>query len=523
LSEHYPGRSALEQFARAEIPVHEERHILEHLRAGCTICQRTIDDLLPHSTDPPGPEADFDLEPQRRPWPAVGGWTLPQLGPECNAPHPLVPVPPVRCGGAPRRPAAGNDLAAALAALAADERRKHPDEPLAETGVVPVGAPREGTATPPAMTATARASDDERWNRMFARLEPRIAVFAAQQQEAPALLRELLAQRPARRTALVGRNARFQTLSLCDLLLEHSLDTAARDPRAATALADLSLEMAKRLEGRDYGLGVIQDMRARAWGYRANASRLSLDLAGAEQALSLADSLAEDGSADPLEEARLLDLRAALCFDHGWYVEATELIQSVIEIYDDVKDLHRKGRSLIAQGVCYGGNSSSQKAVEHIKDGLRLLDHDLEPDLVPLARENLAWFLYDCGHSGSAQAEIDSLRQTCADRLDDSAELRLRWLEARLARRAGRPDEAEQRLCQLRQDFTDRGLRHEASMVILDLAILLYEQGRTLEARLLTEEMMPALQPDHFRLHADATLAAARRQAAADSRRHADA
>jgi hypothetical protein len=530
LAEHYPGRPALERFARAEIPVDEEGPISEHLRSGCPVCQKTVDDYLPRFPGPLNLPADLEQVSRQHLWPAVGGWTLPQLWSECNAPHPLVPVPPVRCGGMSRLRPAGTDLVAALAALAdgesLDESLMNEDELFAEPTAVLASSLPSRWAPPPAKAAAparaAKAEEDERWNRMFARLEPRIAIFAAQMQEAPALLNELLAHPPGRRAALLSHGRRFLTLSLCDLLLEHSLDTAVEDPQAAAELADLGLEVARKLNERDYGPGVIQDLRARAWGYRANASRLSQDLAGAEQALSLADILAEDGSADPLEEARLLDLRAALCSDQGWYMEAVELLQGVIEIYDDVKDRHRKGRSLIAQGVCYGGNSWPQKAVEQIKDGLRLIDHDLEPDLEPLARENLAWFLYDCGHSGSAQTEVDSLRLAFGDQLDEAAELRLRWLDARLARRAGRVDEAEQRFGQLRQDFSERSMRHEASMVILDLAILLFDQGRTLEVRRLTEEMMPTLRA-HEQLHAEATLAALRQQAAASSRGHADA
>ncbi len=475
MAEYHPGRFALEQFARAASSFREERRIEAHLRSGCALCQRMVDDLLPRP-EPAHQAADLDREPNLCLSPVAAGWTRSSAWPEPNRSHPVIFVPPVRFGAPARRAAARTDLATALEAVAAPQPALDP------------------VAAAEAPFGDSKDSDDARWNRMFARLEQRFAVIAAEQREAPALLSELLSRAPAARTALVRRNPRFRTLSLCDLLLERSLDVGPDDPHAAIALADLSLEMAGKLEDLTYASGVIQDMKARAWGYRANAFRLSGDLLAAEEALAHALSLAEDGSADPLEEARLRELRAALCSDLGWYLEADKLIDKAIAIYDEVKDLHRKGRSLIAKGVCAGANGSPKRAVDLIADGLQLLDHDLEPELVPIARHNLAWFLHDCGESKLAQELIEPLRRggRCALLTDDSADLRLDWLEARIAHREGRLDEAEQRLCRLRLAFGKRGLNLEAQVATLDLAALYTEQGRPTDAQRLTGDRMPA-------------------------------
>ena len=42
----HPDRNALERFSRGEASVAEELWIEDHLRSGCAVCQREVDDLL---------------------------------------------------------------------------------------------------------------------------------------------------------------------------------------------------------------------------------------------------------------------------------------------------------------------------------------------------------------------------------------------------------------------------------------------------------------------------------------------
>ena len=62
----------------------------------------------------------------------------------------------------------------------------------------------------------------------------------------------------------------------------------------------------------------------------------------AEQALLHAESLLAEGSADPLEEARVLDLKASLLSDQGWFERAAEVLEEVIEITRN-RGSHRGG------------------------------------------------------------------------------------------------------------------------------------------------------------------------------------
>lgn len=415
MTEYHPDRETLERFSCGELLAEEAAWLETHLRSGCGVCQRTVDEILMTLTFAPS-----------RP-----------------------------------EPAAKDDW-----------------------------------------------NDEAAWRRLFGRLEQRLALAQREREAAPALVAELL-NRPSTEWSGLARDWRpCRTLAVCELLIERSFEEGFLDPACSVRIAELAIDLAERLDKARYGAAVVQDVRARAWAYLGNARRLSSDLSGAEQALIHAEALSEDGSADPLEEARILDFRASLLSDQGWFESAAELLEVVIEIYEEVRDLHRKGRALISQGLfqCYTGKP--REAVKQIRQGLELIDGDQEPRLLLMARHNLAWALNDSGQPEEALRQLESFRHSYAEFPDSWNGLRLPWLEGRIAIGLGRLEEAEQRLRAVRGRFIERGLGYDASMVTLDLAGLYLQEGRSAEVRELALEMLPIFLSHDVHRQALAALAA---------------
>jgi tetratricopeptide (TPR) repeat protein len=527
LAEYHPDRETLECFARGECIAETEQWILDHLRSGCAICQRTVDDLLPSPETLASSTASLQL---RQPLARVPSRTRE------GAVSPGSPVSPVS-QAPPPHPDSYRLAALACPAGAEDVRRGTaggsclPDP--AGSLSLPLSGCRDdarsrdraaaGAAAmrrdgPPGRPGRPEAADveSEAWDRIFAKLEQRLTLIASERTAAPQLLDELLRRPVAERGAVVHVGRRFQSLALCDLLLDESCDAGSHDSSDAIALAELGILVADHLDTRYYGSAVVHDMRSRAWAYLGNARRLASDFAGAEQALRFAEALAEDGSADPLEEARLLDLKALLLGDQGWFEEAAEMLDTVVEIYEDVKDLHRKGRTLISKGVYLGCSGRPQQAVELIAQGLALLDGELEPRLALAARQELAWFLNECGWCERAQGELDSCRRSPEAGGDARTELRLEWLDARIAQRSGRWQEAEHRLGGLLQRFVAAGLGYEAALVLLDVVTLDLELERRGEICRLAEEQLPAVLALDIHRQAAAALVTFQQAAACD-------
>jgi tetratricopeptide (TPR) repeat protein len=351
---------------------------------------------------------------------------------------------------------------------------------------------------------------------LFARLERRLAEVREERREAPPLVAELLGHPAAQRRILAGQGGRFQTLAVCELLIDASFETGFRDAGAAMELAELSLLLSRQLDAGYYGPSVVQDLQARAWAYLGNARRIAFDLAGAEEALLQAERHAEGGSADPLEEARILDFRASLLGDQGRFEQAAELLDVVIDIYDDLHEPHRKGRAMISQGVLLGLAGGPEEAIRQLRKGLSLVDWEREPRLVLMARHNLAWFLNDSGRSEEALQQLERFLHTYGEFPDAWTELRLAWLSGRIAARLDYVAEAERTLIEVRQRFLAEEHGYDASLVTLDLAQLYLRQGRSAEVRELAAGMISVFLSQDVHRQAAAALAVFQRAAELD-------
>ncbi len=149
---------------------------------------------------------------------------------------------------------------------------------------------------------------------------------------------DLLALPAAQREGATRVRPAWQTFGLAELLVERSAEAA---PRAALELARLAVAVAACLEPARYTASLVCDLRARAWAQLAEARRLDGDLAGAAKALDVAEELCEEGSADPLLEAHLLERRAALRAGRGDAEDAAAMLERAAKIYESVADAPR--------------------------------------------------------------------------------------------------------------------------------------------------------------------------------------
>ena len=349
--------------------------------------------------------------------------------------------------------------------------------------------------------------EEQVWSRLLVKLEQRLELIHRERASAPELVGELLALPPGERGLLL-RAGRFGTTAVCELLIEQSFAGGFRDPAGARELAELAVGVADVLDPLQYGRSVVQDFRARAWAYLGNARRLGSDLKGAEEAISLAEHLSEEGSADPLEEARIQDLKASLLGDQGRLEEAAGLLDVVIDIYEEIRDVHRQGRALISKGLFLAYADRPEQGLELISRGLALIQPEQEPRLALLANHNIAWCLADCGRPEEALRHLERTRPLYESFADRRTRLRLAWLEARIAVGLGRREDAEGKLQELRNAFVEQRLGYDASLVTLDLAALYLEQGRTAEVRRLAAEALPVLLAQDIHQEAMAALIA---------------
>ena len=93
--------------------------------------------------------------------------------------------------------------------------------------------------------------------------------------------------------------------------------------------------------------------------------------------------------------------------------------------------------------------------------------------------------------SGSQEAveALTEAREQAGSFPDAYTQVRITWLEGKLAAALGDLDRAEKTFLEVREDLIARSQRYDAAMVSLDLALLYLRQNRTADLLTIAEEM----------------------------------
>ncbi|HVS00849.1 MAG TPA: hypothetical protein VMW27_29790 [Thermoanaerobaculia bacterium] len=337
-----------------------------------------------------------------------------------------------------------------------------------------------------------------------------------EREEAQALFVELMEQPPEQREVLLCNGRRFLTWGLFELLVNRSWEVCIRDPGATEELGFLALRLSSLLDTSRYGAELIQDFRARIWGYISNARRLRSDLHGAEEAFVRAFDHLQRGTGDPNEQALLLDLKSSLLRDERRFPEALKLLQRAAFIFSKNGEQHRAGRSMFKLSVVHNQSGHPERAVPMLLAALDLIDAGQEPRLLLSARHNLTVYLVDLGRCEEARSEYHNTHSLYRLFTDAWTKNRRQWVKGRIAYGLGQLAQAESLLLAARDGFLAEGVPYDTALVALELAVLYARQGRTAELKRVAEELVPVFASRQIHREALAALAFFRQAVAAE-------
>jgi len=330
----------------------------------------------------------------------------------------------------------------------------------------------------------------EMFQNLLPHLWSRHAALESEQSCAPDLLEKLERCPQERRLMLVENSERFQTWSLCELVLERGFAAGSQDPEKALELTELGVVIAQNLNESTYSAELVHDVKARALALLGNARRISSDLAGASSAFQQAETELEKGTGDELELARFWDLSSSLLFDYRNFRHGFKVLDRAIKIYRSSGGEHLLGRALISKGFQLGELGDLEGAIATLEDGLKRIDPQTEMRLLLAAKHNLAYHLYSAGRYHQALALVPEVRALHKE-LGNAVDLvRFKWLEAKIAQGHGELDSAETAFCEVRDFFVEKKISHDVAQVSLDLATLYLRQGRIPELKKLTSEIL---------------------------------
>jgi len=298
---------------------------------------------------------------------------------------------------------------------------------------------------------------------------------------------------PEERRALVMADRDYHHWGFYRALLDACHAYSRMDPREAVNIVELALSISEILDVRAVGgEDAATDMRAKGYAILGNARRLASDFPGAREAINEAWRLNEEGSGDPLERAVIISFDASYIRMMGEFETAESVLEEALKIYQSAGDLHMQGRTLIQMGDAIG-YANPERAIGYLRRAVELINASREPRLELCAQHDLAHFLSDAGRPEEALALLDRARPLYKQFPDDWTQLRLHWLEGKIARSLGHLDEAAHIFRQTWDAFRERDLHYEFVMTSIDLAETYVAQGSHATAIRLSAEVYSIL------------------------------
>jgi tetratricopeptide (TPR) repeat protein len=290
--------------------------------------------------------------------------------------------------------------------------------------------------------------------------------------------------------ALSSKRSRRTDLDRYEALFERCRALRYSDPEGMILAASLAVTLAERTTARQGDSPEQADLEGRAWAELGNAYRVADDLAAAEAALTHALARSKQGSGDALLFARIMDLTASLYTDQRRFKETRRLLDCVYTIYRHEGDAHAAARTFVSKGIASNYALDPEEAIGFLTEGIRQIDPARDPKLVLAAVHGLLWCLVDSGLAAEADRLLSLARPLYDVHGEHFDHLRRLWLEGRIAAQLGNADKAEETLVQVRDGFKEVDQAYDVALTSLDLASLWLNQGRTVEIKLLVDEMI---------------------------------
>jgi tetratricopeptide (TPR) repeat protein len=298
----------------------------------------------------------------------------------------------------------------------------------------------------------------------------RQALLEREQSEAPALLHRLATLIPERRQFLLNNSQRFQTWELLKLLIRKGREETFTDPYRAEEILQLAAGISGKLSSACEP-AMVEDLKARTWGYIANARRARMDLQASEEAFEEAFVHLGRGTEEPVERAVLFDLQASLRRVQQRFEESLQLLRRALSVFRRIGDTHRVGSAIVKSSITYRFMDDHEQAIVLSYQSLDLIDPDREPRLALCAFHNLADDLTTAGRFPEAWKVLRRAHRLYLQFPDPQVQSRRQWVEAKVAYGLGRPG-ADALVREAQESFKSKNKSYDVDLISRDLASL---------------------------------------------------
>lgn len=275
-----------------------------------------------------------------------------------------------------------------------------------------------------------------------------------------------------------------------ELLLEHVEVLRRERLDDAGDCAFWALVCAFKIPEESLPEGEVSNLRGRIWIEVTNLRRIAENFGGSLNALFEGRSSLDRGTRNPLLEARWLDVAGSLFRDLRLFPAALNSLNLAYCTYLQEGETHLAGRSLVKKSSVLNYSGDASGALSSLVEALSLIDVNRDASLLFSATHNVLIALADGEQYEDAARSLWRFRPLYRRFGSSSDQVRLKWLEAKVAFGLGQPRRAERLFRQSIFGFRSVGLEYEVAIVALELAAILLRQERPIEVlALLSDEV----------------------------------
>lgn len=304
-----------------------------------------------------------------------------------------------------------------------------------------------------------------------------------------------------RRGKILRAHRKFKGVSFILLLLDEQQGHLHSAPAEAYHWAELAWISACQSPR------IPADLLALSLAQMGNSRRAAGDLRSAEDHFRHVRHLvARHPVTDLVALARIFHLEGSLRKDQREFSKAVRLLDRSAMLYRLRGERREVVQVFMTLADVYFYQGAVHRAISTVRKALSLVDPKIDETLYLWARHNLACYLADDGRYDEAWTLLCEDTPRCRVHFAPVDQLRLFWLEGRIAVGRGEREAAERILVETRNRFIEEGVGYGAAMVSLDLALIYAREGRSEELKRLADEIAPVFSAQDVHREALAAL-----------------
>lgn len=232
------------------------------------------------------------------------------------------------------------------------------------------------------------------------------------------------------------------------------------------------------------------DLAAAAWGEVGNARRRLGNFTSAEQAFRTAMGHAGCGTGAVELHATLLDLSASLSIAERSFDRADRSLALACLLHEKSGHETKVAKALIQRGLVAAYTEKFETAASFFGLALCRIDREQEPHLFRTAILNTVGALIDLNQLDRAETLLASAGPLLEEIGGAIDKLKVRWVEAKIARAAGRYHQAERTFREIRRAFAEERMPYYVALVNLELCAIWLHSRQTDELRTAVAEAL---------------------------------